>query len=64
MDDRYNADSPEIKATGTVLKDEFTDNKIQAWIMSAEAFPEKDEIMEFLKTLKKQFDIFRMENGI
>lgn len=64
VDDRYNADSPEIKATGTVLKDEFTDNKVQAWIMSAEAFPEKDEIMEFLKTLKKQFDIFRMENGI
>ena len=63
-DDRYNADAPEIKAAGLMLKDELADNKIQAWAMSAEAFPEKAEIMEFLVKLKQQFNIFCMENGI
>ena len=64
VDDRYNSDSPEIKTTGTMLKAELADNKVQAWVMSAEAFPEKPEIIEFIMKMKQQFNIFCMENGI
>ena len=63
-DDRYNADAPEIKTTGTMLKNELSDNKIQAWSMSAEAVPEKAEIMDFIIKLRQQFSIFCMDNGI
>lgn len=64
VDDRYNSDSPEIRTTGTALKTELADNKVQAWVMSAEAFPEKAEIIEFIQKMKQQFNIFCMENGI
>lgn len=64
VDDRYNSDSPEIKTTGTMLKTELADNKVQAWVMSAEAFPEKAEIIDFIMKMKQQFNIFCMENGI
>lgn len=64
VDVLYNSDAPEIRTCGAALKEEFTDNKVQAWSMIAEKFPEREEIMDFLKNLKKQFDIFCMENGI
>ena len=64
VDDRYNTDAPEIAATGTMLKTELADNKVQAWVMSAELYPEKAEILEFIMKLKQQFNIFCMENGI
>lgn len=64
VDDRYNTDAPEIRATGTMLKTELADNKVQAWVMSAELYPEKAEILEFIMKLKQQFNIFCMENGI
>lgn len=64
VDERYNSDSPEIKLTGEKLKVELADNKAQAWSMSAEAFPEKAEILEFIIKLKQQFNIFCMENGV
>ena len=47
-----------------MLKAELADNKVQAWVMSAEAFPEKPEIIEFIMKMKQQFNIFCMENGI
>lgn len=64
VDDRYNSDAPEMHASGTMLKTELADNKVQAWAMSADLFPEKPEIMEFIMKLKQQFNIFCMENGI
>ena len=64
VDDRYNADAPELHAAGAQLKVELADNKVQAWAMNAEAFPEKAEIMDFIMKLKQQFSIFCMENGI
>lgn len=64
VNDRYNSDSPEIKATGTMLKGELTDNKIQAWVMSADAFPERPEIIDFIMKIKQRFNIFCMENEI
>ena len=64
VDDRYNSDSPEIGLTGAKLKVELADNKIQAGIMSAESFPEKVDILEFIVKLKQQFNIFCMENEI
>ena len=64
VDDRYNADAPELHAAGAQLKLELAENKIQAWAMSAEAFPEKAEIMDFIKRLMQQFEIFCRENGI
>ena len=64
VDDRYNSASSEIQTTGTMLKTELADNKVQAWVMSAEAFPEKAEIVDFIMKLKQQFSIFCMENGI
>lgn len=64
VDDRYNTDAPEIVTTGTMLKTELADNKVQAWVMSAELYPEKAEILEFIMKLKQQFNIFCMENGI
>ena len=45
-------------------KVELADNKIQAGIMSAESFPEKVDILEFIVKLKQQFNIFCMENEI
>lgn len=63
-DELYDANSPELKRNGTKMKEELSDSRIQAWIMSAEAFPEKAEIMEFLIKLKQQFSIFCMENEI
>ena len=64
VDDRYNTDAPEIRTTGTMLKTELADNKVQAWVMSAELYPEKAEILEFIMKLKQQFNIFCMENSI
>ena len=32
VDERYNANSPEIRATGTMLKEELADIKVQAWV--------------------------------
>ena len=64
VDERYNANSPEIRATGTMLKEELADNKVQAWVMYADAFPEKAEIVDFIMKVKQQFNTFCMENGI
>lgn len=64
VDERYNTNSPEIKASGEALKTELADNKVQAWSMNAEAFSEKAEIMEFVIRLKQRFSSFCMENGI
>ena len=64
VDERYNANSPEIRATGTMLKEELADIKVQAWVMRADAFPEKAEIVDFIMKVKQQFNTFCMENGI
>ena len=64
VNDRYNSGAPEIKATGTALKAELADNKVQAWVMYADAFPEKAEIIDFIMKIKQQFSTFCMENGI
>lgn len=64
VDERYNGNSSEIRKSGTALQAELADNRVQAWSMSAELFPEKQEIMEFIIKLKQQFNIFCMENGI
>ena len=64
VDERYNSDAPEIKTTGAMLKEELADNKVQAWVMYADAFPEKAEIVDFIMKVKQQFNTFCMENGI
>ena len=64
VDERYNENSPEIRATGTMLKEELADTKVQAWVMRADAFPEKAEIVDFIMKVKQQFNTFCMENGI
>lgn len=63
-DDIYNADSPELKAAGEQLKNELSDNKVQAWVMSADSFEEKNEIIEFIMSVRKKFGAFCLENGI
>ena len=62
--DRYNSGSSEIKTTGTMLKEELADNKVQAWVMRADNSPEKAEIVDFIMKVKQQFNIFCMENDI
>lgn len=47
-----------------MLKEELADNKVQAWVMYADAFPEKAEIVDFIMKVKQQFNTFCMENGI
>ena len=64
VDARYNSNSPEIGLTGAKLKTELADNKLRAWLMSAESFPEKTDIQEFIVKLQQQFHIFCTENGI
>ena len=64
VDERYNENSPEIRATGTMLKEELADTKVQAWVMRADAFPEKAEIVDFIMKVKQQFNTFCIENGI
>lgn len=64
VDERYNTGSSEIETAGARMKVELADNKVQAWSMSAEQFPEKADIIDFIIKLKKQFNIFCMENGI
>ena len=64
VNDRYNSGSSEIKTTGTMLKEELADNKVQAWVMRADNSPEKAEIVDFIMKVKQQFNIFCMENDI
>ncbi len=63
-DDIFNADSPELKAQGMALKEELSDSKVQAWVMSADGFAERSEIIEFIASVKQRFSVFCMENGI
>ena len=64
VNDRYNSGSSEIKVAGTALKAGLADSKIQSWVMRADDSPEKAEIVDFIMKVKRQFNIFCMENDI
>ena len=63
-DERYNADDPEVQNTGTRLLEEFTDDRIRAWVQAAGSFEQRKDIVEFLGNMKKRFDTFCLENGL
>ncbi|MBR3224462.1 MAG: hypothetical protein IKF78_03980 [Atopobiaceae bacterium] len=64
VEDLYNADSPQIIETGTTLKGNIDENRINAWAQIANTFPESAEILEFVGTFNDKFRLFCMENGI
>lgn len=59
-----NADSPQIVTAGTQIRDMLSDNKVTAMVQLASGYPNKDEILDFLKKLKQQFNTFCLMNGI
>ncbi len=59
-----NADSPQIAAAGSKIKEMLTDNRISAMVQLAAAYTNKAEIVDFLRKLKEQFHIFCLSNGI
>lgn len=64
VNDRYNTDSPEIRTTGEMLKNELTDDKVTAWAQLAASYEQRADIVEFLGKLKQRFSIFCLENAI
>ena len=64
VDDRYNSDSPELHTAGTKLKNELSDERVNAWAQRAASFEQRTEIIEFLGKMKQQFSIFCMDYAL
>lgn len=64
VDERYNSDSPELCAVGTKLKNELSDERVNAWAQRAASFEQRTEIIEFLGKMKQQFSIFCMDYAL
>lgn len=64
VDDRYNSDSPELHTAGTRLKNELSDERVNAWAQRAASFEQRTEIIEFLGKMKQQFSIFCMDYAL
>lgn len=65
VDARYNAaDETPIRQAGAQLKEELSDDRINAWAQLASTYENRSEIVDFLRNLKQRFHIFCLENGI
>lgn len=64
VDDRVNADAPELYATGKALKDLFTSERVNAWLQLSSDFEQAKEIQEFIGELNKRFSTYCLQNGL
>ena len=64
VDDRYNSDAPELHTAGTKLKNELSDERVNAWAQRASAYEQRTDIIQFLGKLKQQFGIFCMDYAL
>ena len=64
VDDRYNSDASELHAAGTKLKNELSDERVNAWAQRAASYEQRTDIIQFLGKLKQQFGIFCMDYAL
>lgn len=64
VDERMDADAPEIKTTGDTLKELLKDDRMTAMAQLADNFSERNEIIRFLGEVKKRFNTHCLQSGI
>ena len=64
VDDRLNADAPELYSTGKALKDVFTSDRLTVWNQLASNYEEYSDIVSFVRSLNQSFDNYCRQNGI
>ena len=64
VDERMDADAPEIKTTGDALKKLLKDDRMTAMAQLADNFSERNEIIRFLGEVKKRFNTHCLQSGI
>lgn len=64
VNNRINADAPELYSTGKALREMLTTDRITAWIQLAADYIQRMDIIAFIGELNRRFDTYCRENGI